>query len=159
MNHSSPLNPHDTISFQDQGSVRGCYGCGADNKNGLQIKSFWDGEDAIATYLPKDFQNAGRPEIVYGGLIASLLDCHSINLAIANHYKEEKREIGSSPKIYCVTAQLNISYLLPTPMGETLELRARIEKRDGRKTWISTTLSASGQIRAKADVLGIRIVN
>ena len=144
-------------SFQDQGSVSGCYGCGADNGSGLQIKSYWDGEESVAHYDPKPFHRAGAPEIVYGGLLASLIDCHSVNLAIATSYKEENSPIGSDPKIYCVTAQLNISFVSPTPMGKTLLLRARVKERSGKKTWISTELSAEGKICAKAEVLAIKV--
>ena len=146
-----------TKSFQDQGAVSGCYGCGADNAHGLQIKSFWDGDEAVADYNPQPFHQAGSPDIVYGGLLASLIDCHSVNLAIATAYREENREIGSTPKIFCVTAQLNLKFVSPTPMGATLSLRSTVTKREGRKTWLKTTLSAKGNVCVEGEVLAIRI--
>ena len=144
-------------SFQDQGAVNYCYGCGADNKNGLQIKSYWDGDEAIATWKPQPHHCGGFKEIVNGGIIASLIDCHSLNLAIAYAYRSERRAIGSNPRIGYVTANLNISYLKPTPISELLQLRARITKIEGRKAWISCALSAAGQVCATGEVLGIRI--
>jgi acyl-coenzyme A thioesterase PaaI-like protein len=145
-------------SFQDQGAVRYCHGCGADNPRGLQIKSYWDGAEAVAAWQAEPHHCGGSPEIVNGGIIASLIDCHSLNLAIADDYRSEGRPIGSAPRISYVTANLNVSYLKPTPIDELLELRARISKREGRKVWVSCTLSAAGEVRATGEVLGVRVV-
>ena len=144
-------------SFQDQGAVNFCYGCGADNANGLQIKSYWDGEEAVATWKAQPHHCGGSKEIVNGGVIASLIDCHSLNLAIAHAYRNERRAIGSSPRIGYVTGKLSVSYVKPTPIKESLHLRARITKTEGRKTWVSCTLSAAGQVCASGEVLGIRV--
>ncbi len=144
-------------AFQDLGSVSHCYGCGADNEKGLQIKSIWDGDEAICTWKPKPHHCGGSTEIVNGGIIATLIDCHSLNLAIAHAYKIEGRSIGSSPRIHYVTANLDISYLRPTPIGKPLYLRANIKKIEGRKTWVNCTLSADGQTCAVGEALGIRV--
>src|SRR4029450_10249953 len=94
---------------------------------------------------------------VSGGLIASLIHCHSLNLAIAHAYRAALRPIGSSPRIGYVTAKLNVSYDKPTPITAALELRARLTKLEGRKAWVSCTLSASGELRATGEVLGVRV--
>ena len=144
-------------SFQDLGSVIDCHGCGRDNHQGLQIKSYWDDDEAVATWKPQPHHCGGTKEVLFGGIIASLIDCHSLNLAIAYAYRAEERPIGSTPRIGYVTANLNISYLKPTPIDELLQLRARITKIDGRKAWVNCTLSAGGQVCATGDVLGIRV--
>jgi acyl-coenzyme A thioesterase PaaI-like protein len=144
-------------SFQEQSSVLHCHGCGADNEKGLQIRSYWDGDEAVCEWRPESHHCGGSKQIVNGGIIATLIDCHSLNLAIAHAYKSEGRPIGSSPKIGYVTGNLNVSYLRPTPIDETLRLRAKILKIEGRKAWVSCTLSAAGEIRATGEVLGIRI--
>lgn len=144
-------------SFQEQSSVLHCHGCGADNEKGLQIRSYWDGDEAVCEWRPESHHCGGSKEIVNGGIIATLIDCHSLNLAIAHAYKSEGRPIGSSPKIGYVTGNLNVSYLRPTPIDEALRLRAKILKIEGRKTWVSCTLSAAGEIRAQGEVLGIRV--
>lgn len=92
-----------------------------------------------------------------GGIIASLIDCHSLNLAIASAYKRERRPIGSEPKIFYVTANLNVSYLRPTPIDTPLNLRAKILRVQGRQAWVSCTLSAGGQLCVTGEVLGIRV--
>jgi acyl-coenzyme A thioesterase PaaI-like protein len=144
-------------AFQDQGAVNYCHGCGPDNERGLQIKSFWEGDEAVATWKAEPHHCGARKEIVNGGIIATLIDCHSLNLAIAHAYRIERRPIGSAPKIGYVTRNLNVSYLKLTPMDQTLKLRARIAKIEGRKSWVTCTLNAGGQICATGDVLGIRV--
>jgi len=144
-------------SFQDQGAVLHCYGCGADNAQGFRIKSFWDGDAAVCRWRAAPHQCGGRKEIVNGGVIATLIDCHSLNLAVARAYKDEGRAIGSAPHIGYVTGNLSVSYLKPTPIDGELELRARIKKLEGRKAWVECTLSAGGEVCARGEVLGIRV--
>jgi acyl-coenzyme A thioesterase PaaI-like protein len=144
-------------SFQDQGAVLHCYGCGADNGSGLRIKSYWDGDEAVCRWRAAPHHCGGRKEIVNGGVIATLIDCHSLNLAVARAYRDEGRAIGSAPVIGYVTGNLNVSYLKPAPIDGELELRARIKKLEGRKAWVECTLSAGGEVRARGEVLGIRV--
>ncbi len=143
--------------FQDLGSVSYCYGCGPDNKQGLRIKSTWDSDEAICTWRPQPHHCGGNKHIVNGGILASLIDCHSLNLAIAQAYRTEGRPIGSSPKIAYVTAHLDVSYHRPTPVDKPLSLRAKISKVEGRKTWVSCTVRAAGEVCVTGEVLGIRV--
>ena len=115
------------VSFQDQGSVAHCFGCGADNTRGLQLKSYWEGEAAVAVFRPESHHCGWSPEVTYGGLVASLIDCHTCNLAIAHLYREEGRPIRSEPRILCATAQLNVSLIKPTPIDGPIRLVARIK--------------------------------
>ncbi len=144
-------------SFQDQGATTLCYGCGPANEQGLQVKSRWDGEDAVGTWTAEPHHCGGTREVVNGGVIATLLDCHSMNLAIARAYRDERRPIGSAPRVFFVTANMNINYRRPTPLGKPLELRASIQKVQGRKTFLTCTLSCERQVCAEADVLAVRI--
>jgi acyl-coenzyme A thioesterase PaaI-like protein len=144
-------------SFQDQGSVMHCFGCGANNQEGMRIKSFWNGDAAICTWRPDPKYCGGAVDILYGGTIASLIDCHSVNLAVATEYKQENRPIGSEPKVQCVSANLNVNFRKPIPLGKSVTLEARILKREGRKTWVSCVLSVEGQACADGEVLAIRL--
>jgi acyl-coenzyme A thioesterase PaaI-like protein len=147
----------DEKAFQDMGSVSYCYGCGPDNEKGLQIKSTWEGDEAVCSWRPQAHHCGGAKNTVNGGIIASLIDCHSLNLAIAQAYRSEGRSIGSRPKISYVTARLTVSYLRPAPIEQSLDLRVKITKIEGRKSWMSCTLSAGGQVCATGEVLGIRV--
>ncbi len=147
------------ISFQDQylDTRADCWGCGRNNPDGLHIKSYWDGEEAIAHYSPQSNQ-IGHKGVVNGGVIATLIDCHAIGLAMAHAHKMENREIGSTPLITYVTASLNVNYLKPTPLkDETLELRAHVVSSKGRKTIVACSVFANGKETAQGEVLGIRI--
>ena len=145
------------IAFQDQGSVHYCHGCGAANDKGLRLKSYWSGDEAIATWRAEPHHCGGTRETLNGGIIASLIDCHSLNLAIAHGYRAEQRPISSLPRIGYVTANMYVSYVKPTPINEAIHLRAAITKLEGRKAWVHCTLSAAGAIRATGEVLGIRV--
>lgn len=150
------------LSIQDQiGPENNCHGCGPNNPHGLRIKSYMQGQAAICNFTPQAHHCAGSKEIVNGGIIASLLDCHSINLCMADAYLQAGREIGSEPKLWYVTASLNISYLKPTPLklapAAPIVLNARIIKREGRKSWAECELSVDGTVCVKAEVLGIGI--
>jgi acyl-coenzyme A thioesterase PaaI-like protein len=148
-----------SIAFQDQylDSRADCWGCGRNNHQGLQIKSFWDGEEAVARYSPESF-HSGHKGIVNGGIIATLIDCHCIGLAMADAHRREEREIGSQPLITYVTASLKVDYLKPTFLeNEAIELRAEVDRVEGKKTYISCSLFSEGIKTAQADVLGIKI--
>ena len=102
-----------------------CYGCGRLNEQGHQIKSFWDGDETIAHFTPQEYHMA-VPGFVYGGLIASLIDCHGTGSAALASYRAENREPDTQPPFRFVTASLQVDYLRPTPLGVELELRGKI---------------------------------
>lgn len=151
--------PELTPSLQDTAAPDGvCYGCGSSNPDGLHIKSFWD-EDGVhvrAEYLP-DPKYCGWPELVYGGLVAMLVDCHSNWTAMAYHYRMERREVASLPRISCVTGNLGIKFIKPTPMGVPLTLRARVEGDVGRKTRILCEVYAGDVLTALGDSIFVRV--
>jgi acyl-coenzyme A thioesterase PaaI-like protein len=144
-------------AIQDRIRDNHCYGCGADNPHGLQIKSYWDGEVSTCTYHPRPEQSAGPTRYLYGGLIASLIDCHSVGTAMANYYDREGREIGSDPQIWCVTGRLTVNYLKPTPIDRPVELRAVITECTDKKTILNTTLASAGEVTAEGEVIAVRV--
>ncbi|QYK51789.1 MAG: PaaI family thioesterase [Anaerolineales bacterium] len=147
------------IAFQDQylDARADCWGCGRNNHAGLHIKSYWDGEEAVAHYTPGE-HFSGHKGVLNGGIIATLVDCHSIGLAMAHAHRTEGREIGTQPLITYVTGSLKVDYLKPTPLnGQPLELRASVERVEGRKTYVRCRLLASGVETARGEVLGVRI--
>ncbi len=133
-----------------------CYGCGKLNEHGHQIKSFWDGEDTVAHFQPQPFHIA-IPGFVYGGLIASLVDCHGTGSAAAAAYRAQGREMDSLPALRFVTASLQVNYLKPTPLGATLELRGQIKQVSGRKVVTEITVSANGQVTARGEVIAVQV--
>ncbi len=134
-----------------------CYGCGRLNDQGYQIKSYWDGEESICHILPDKKYSGGMKDILYGGLIASLMDCHGAGTAAA----AKARELGLEMKPGCmprfVTASLKVDYLKPTPVGKEIKLRAKVEEIKGRKVTVSVTLSAEGAVRTKGQLIMVQI--
>lgn len=147
-----------TKAFQDYYSdpMSHCYGCGRLNEHGLQIKSYWDGDEAVCTFTPRPYHTA-IPGYVYGGLIASLIDCHATGTAAAAAYRAEGRDMESEPEFRFVTASLHVDYLRPTPIGVPLQLRGQVKEIKGRKVVVSVTLSAEGEVRAWGEVVTVQI--
>ena len=137
-------------------NVAHCYGCGRLNDAGLKIKSYWDGEESVCIHEPKPVYMA-IPGFVYGGMIASLIDCHSTGTASAAAYRSEGREMDTNPPLRFLTASLHVDYLLPTPLGVQLEIRGRVKEIKGRKVIVESTLSANGKICARGEVVAIQV--
>lgn len=133
-----------------------CYGCGKLNEHGHQIKSHWEGDETVARFTPKEYHTA-IPGFVYGGLIASLIDCHGTGTAALASYKKENRGFDTEPAFRFVTASLQVDYLRPTPLGVELELRGKVVELKGRKVISEITLSASGEITAKGRVVAVQM--
>jgi acyl-coenzyme A thioesterase PaaI-like protein len=134
-----------------------CFGCGRLNKEGLQIKSHWDGEESVCHYTPMPRYTGGFPGYVYGGLIASLMDCHGAATASAAKLRAEGLTLNDRPISRFVSASLKVDYLKPTPTGTVLEVRGKVKEIKGRKVTVSVTLSAEGEIRARGEVLLVQI--
>jgi acyl-coenzyme A thioesterase PaaI-like protein len=133
-----------------------CYGCGRMNPEGHQLKSYWDGDETIAHFTPEPYHMA-IPGYVYGGLLASLIDCHGTGSAAAAAYKAEGRDMDTEPPLRFLTASLHVDYLRPTPLGPELELRGRIKEVEGRKVVVVITLSAEGKVCVKGEVVAVQV--
>ena len=137
-----------------------CWGCGPDNPDGLQLKSRWDGDDptrSVAEWVPRPEHTAGTRDILNGGIIATLLDCHGVGTAIADTYRREARDFGSDPEVWCATASMTVEYLRPAPVESVLGLRGRVVDVDGRFTTVECELLAAGKLRARATVRAVRV--
>ena len=132
-----------------------CFGCGRNNEHGLQIKSFWDGDETICTWTPKKIYEAGLG-VLCGGILSTIIDCHCVNTAIAALYKAEGRELGSKPFIPYAGGSITMKHMKPVFIKNSVDLRAKIKEMKDRKTIISCT-AFSGKIEcAKAEVIAIK---
>ena len=136
--------------------VAQCYGCGRANEHGLQLKSYWDGDETVAVLHPRPYHTA-IPGYVYGGLIASLIDCHGTGTAAAAAYRAAGREMGSEPAFRFVTASLKVDYLRPTPLGPPLEVRGTIEEIKGRKVVVNASVTVEGEVCARGQVIAVQM--
>lgn len=133
-----------------------CYGCGRLNAHGLHVRSSWEGDETVAHFTPRA-EHMAMPGFVYGGLLASLIDCHAMGTAAAAAERAAGREIGDAPAPRFVTGSLRVDYLKPTPLGPELELRARVTLAAERKSVVAVTLLAGGTITVRGEVVAVRI--
>lgn len=136
--------------------VAHCYGCGRLNTEGHQIKTTWQGDEAVAIFHPKPFHTA-VPGFVYGGLIASLIDCHSMGTASAAALRGDGASIGDRPSPRYVTASLNVTYLRPTPLGPPIEVRAKISRAGSKSFTVTSSIIVDGVVTATGEVVAVRM--
>lgn len=132
-----------------------CHGCGRLNADGLHLKSEWQDGEVVAHFQP-GAQHIALPGYVYGGLIASLADCHAMATAAAASMAAAGESPGHDPTPRFVTASLHVDYLRPTPLGPTLELRGRAVEVKERKVTVELSVSADGTECARARVIAVR---
>jgi acyl-coenzyme A thioesterase PaaI-like protein len=150
-------------AFQDYypDDVAHCYGCGRLNERGHQLKSYWDGDATVARFTPLPYHTA-IPGYVYGGLIASLIDCHGTGTAAAAAARAAGQDLSGDPGASVeaprfVTASLRVDYLRPTPLGPELEIRGVVKEVTERKVVVEATLSAEAEVTARGTVIAVRM--
>jgi acyl-coenzyme A thioesterase PaaI-like protein len=148
-----------TDAFQDYypDDYAHCFGCGRLNEKGLKIKSYWDGDESVCRFLPNDCYTGGMKTILYGGIIASLIDCHGAGTAAAAKARELGLQVkpGDMPRF--VTAALKVDYLAPTPVGVELELRSIVREIKGRKVIVNVTVSTGETLCAKGEGVFVQL--
>ena len=133
-----------------------CFGCGRLNEEGHHIRSFWDGSESVSHFLP-DPKYISIPGYVYGGLLASLLDCHGTGTAAAAGYRAENRSMDSDPPLRYLTAALHVNYLLPTPLGVVLEVRGRVKDVRDRKVVVEEWIVANGATTVRGELVAVQV--
>ncbi|MHA1769762.1 MAG: PaaI family thioesterase [Candidatus Thorarchaeota archaeon] len=125
-----------------------CWGCGKNNEHGLQLKSYLEGDETVATWTPQEYHLA-FPGILNGGIISTLIDCHATGTANALAH----RQSGSDDHIMHVTASLSVKFLRPTPLGKPVTLRAHVEEADERRMKVVCSLYSEGVECARGEVV------
>ena len=136
-----------------------CFGCGPANPNGLHLKSYLVGERTEARFTPASMYSGGYPGNVYGGMIASLLDCHGTASAAAWAYRDQQREMGDDgTPIRFVTASLKVDYKRPTPLNTELLILGNLRSIDGRKAVIDLSLQAGDLVCCTGEMVAIQFL-
>lgn len=137
-------------------SLAHCYGCGRLNGHGHHIRTDWDGEETVSVFTPEPWHIA-IPGFVYGGVLASLVDCHSTGTAAAAAMRAAGRKPGTEPPFRFVTASLRVDYLRPTPLGVPLTIRGRVREIRGRKVVVESTIDADGVATVRGEVVAVQM--
>jgi acyl-coenzyme A thioesterase PaaI-like protein len=132
-----------------------CYGCGRLNTHGLHVKTEWLEGEGIARFAPAPWHIA-LPGFVYGGLIASIADCHAMATAAAASMVADGRVPGRDETPRFVTASLHVDFLRPTPVGHPLLLRSRPVEVGARKVVVEMSVVANEIECARARVIAVR---
>jgi acyl-coenzyme A thioesterase PaaI-like protein len=133
-----------------------CHGCGRLNPQGLHIRSEWRDGETVAHFTPSAHHIA-LPGYVYGGLLASLVDCHSNAASAAAALDAAGGRLGHDPIPRFVTGSLQVDYLKPTPMGVELVLRSRAEHIGPRKVVVATSVMAGDVEVVRGRVTSVRM--
>ena len=147
------------LSIQDRAAPDfTCFCCGPAHPTGLRIKSHWaaDGVHVVTKHTPRD-EFLGFPGLVYGGLLAMLVDCHSGWTNMAYHYRAEGCEPETKPLVDYVTGKINLEYLKATPLGVELTILGRVEGELARKSRVLCEIWAGDVLTVKADSIFVRV--
>ncbi len=136
------------------GEAAVCYGCGRLNEFGLHVKSYWENGISVCTFNPQPYHTA-ITGYVYGGLLASLIDCHSTGTAALAMYNHQEREPGSEPELRFVTASLIVNYIKPTPINEQLVIKSFAKEIGKRKVVVVSELFANKVLCVTGEVVAV----
>ena len=125
-----------------------CFGCGPANPRGLQLRSFPGGDGATAEFLPWPEHDNGLGYL-NGGIIATLLDCHSAAAVTLEADRQGWPPLAGVPLSY-VTAGIELRYLRPSPLREPVTLHARITSATEPEMTAEVELHWDGKPRAAA---------
>ncbi|TFB19512.1 PaaI family thioesterase [Filobacillus milosensis] len=132
-----------------------CYGCGRLNESGHHFRTGWEDDQTVTYYTPEP-EHTAIPGFVYGGLMASLIDCHgtgSASLALLRKDGHEPEDGVEAPRF--VTASLEVKFVKPTPQGVTLKAVGKFEEIRPKKFKIHTDVYAGDDIVAKGEVVAV----
>ena len=132
-----------------------CYGCGRLNEQGHHFRTGWQGEQTVTIFIPKP-EHLALPGFVYGGMIASLIDCHgtgSASLALHRKNGQEPGEGAEPPRF--VTASLNVNFLRPTPHGLPLKAVGTVQEIHPKKWKVTTEVFANDVLCASGEVVAV----
>ncbi len=134
-----------------------CFGCGRLNEFGYRLRTRWDGDETVTLFTPAPYHTA-VPGVVYGGLLACLVDCHSTASGAAALYRAEGRDFTDDGVAHrCVTGTLTVRFLRPTVLGPRLEVRGRIVSVEGRKVTVSSRVAVADEVTVEGDAIVLEV--
>lgn len=132
-----------------------CYGCGRLNEEGHQFRTGWNGDHTLTIYTPQP-EHKAIPGFVYGGLIASLIDCHGTGSASLALHRKNGHEVGEGvepPRF--VTASLKVDFIKPTPQDVPLKAVGIITEIHPKKWKVDTEVYANDILCARGEVVAV----
>ena len=151
-----------TIAIQDRYGERfqHCWGCGPKNDLGLHLKTYpsLDGERCISRIKLENAYTGGVPSNVFGGMIATIFDCHGTASAAWFAHHQQGLELTESTVIgRFITARLEIDYLSPSPIEDEIVVTSTLEELGERKAIIAMEMTVATKVRAKAKMVAVAV--
>ena len=151
-----------TIAIQDRYGERfqHCWGCGPKNDLGLHLKTYpsIDGNSCISRIKLENAYTGGVPSNVFGGMIATIFDCHGTASAAWFAHHQKGLELTESTVIgRFITARLEIDYLSPSPIEGEIVVTSTLEELGERKAIIAMEMTVATKVRAKARMVAVAV--
>lgn len=146
---------HKAIQDEYPDDFAWCYGCGRLNEEGHHFRTGWHGEQTLTIFLPEQ-KHMALPGFVYGGIIASLIDCHGTGSASLALHRKNGHEVGDraeAPRF--VTASLKVEFVKPTPHGVALKAIGIVTEIHPKKFKVETEVFANDVLCARGEVVGV----
>ena len=121
-----------------------CFGCGVKNEQGLQIKSRADGDEEVTAEWHAAAHHQAFPGMLSGGIVGTLLDCHS-NWTAAYFLMKKN---GKTAPDCTVTANYSVKLLRPTPFDAPIFLKARVVESSEDRATVEAELIAGDKVCA-----------
>ena len=150
------------IAIQDRYGERfqHCWGCGPKNDLGLHLKTYpnIDGKSCISRIKLENAYTGGVPSNVFGGMIATIFDCHGTASAAWFAHHQKGLELTESTVIgRFITARLEIDYLSPSPIEDEIVVTSTLEELGERKAIIAMEMTVATKVRAKAKMVAVAV--
>ena len=150
------------IAIQDRYGERfqHCWGCGPKNDLGLHLKTYpsIDGNSCISRIKLENAYTGGVPSNVFGGMIATIFDCHgTASAAWFAHYQKGLELTESTVIGRFITARLEIDYLSPSPIEDEIVVTSTLEELGERKAIIAMEMTVATKVRAKAKMVAVAV--
>jgi acyl-coenzyme A thioesterase PaaI-like protein len=132
--------------------IRHCYGCGADNANGLKIKSALEGDEVVSRWQPQQ-HHCSYPGYLNGGIACTLIDCHSAWTAFALECRDQSLNMEQRSDLPTGwTRAMSVEFLKPTPLDAEITLRAGVVKKGRTSRTVACSLYANDEECVRAQV-------
>ena len=128
-------------SLQERFAPQGhCFGCGPANERGLRIRSV-EAEDGtvVADWMARP-EHEAFDGFVNGGILGTLVDCHSNWTAVATLLARDGGTVAPST----VTAEYSVRFRRPTPSDRPLRLIGRAVEVGADRVTVETTVEVDG---------------
>jgi acyl-coenzyme A thioesterase PaaI-like protein len=134
-----------------------CFGCGSENTHGLKLKSYWNGKEGICRWRAEP-HHKGFEGLLNGGIIATLIDCHSFWTGLAASYHKAGIPFGAGEPMKMVTRSMTVKYLHAIPVDAEIELRAYLSRIGKRSRVVVCSVNIDGKEHARGEVTFVLVV-